>query len=172
MRGCFRGFSFGSIISCRACLARDAAHRHIVATNSAGPDVSCVKCCHFNGLQTYVGGIRHLSGCDPGTIAVIPAKSLASPVRESRLRDLGARQPPRSSVTTENGKRIPRFPAANWRRRLTTVHIGRYRTRPCQANRGPRSMNGCTIHVRKLCYGTIQSGRSQDRHSREYPETA
>ena len=28
MRGCFRGFFFGSIISCRACLARDAAHRH------------------------------------------------------------------------------------------------------------------------------------------------
>ena len=87
MRGCFRGFFFGSIVSCRACLARDAAHRHIVATNSAGPDEPCVKCCHFNGLQTYAGSIRRLSGCDPGAIAVIPAKSLSSPVLESRLRD-------------------------------------------------------------------------------------
>ena len=76
--------------SCRACLARDAAHRHIVAMNSEGPDVSCVKCCHFNGLQTYIGGIRRLSGCDTGTIDVIPAKSLSSPVAESRLRDSGA----------------------------------------------------------------------------------
>ena len=92
MRGCFRGFFFGSIISCRACLARDAVHRHIVATNSAGPDVSCVKCCHFNGLQAHIGSIRRLSGCDPGAIAVIPAKSLSSPVPESRLRDSGTGQ--------------------------------------------------------------------------------
>ena len=90
MRGCFRGFFFGSIISCRACLARDAAHRHIVATNSAGPDVPCVKCCHFNGLQAYIGSIRCLSGCNPVAIAVIPAKSLSSPVPESRLRGSGA----------------------------------------------------------------------------------
>ena len=90
MRGCFRGFFFGSIISCRACLARDAAHRHIVATNSAGPDVLAVKCCHFNGLQAHIGSIRRLSGCDPGAIAAIPAKSLSSPDAESRLRDSGA----------------------------------------------------------------------------------
>ena len=69
--------------SCRACLARDAAHRHIVATNSAGPDVPCVKRCHFKGLQTYIGGIRRLSGCNPVAIAAIPAKSLSSPVLES-----------------------------------------------------------------------------------------
>ena len=49
-----------------------------------------LKCCHFNGLQTYVGSIRRLSGCDPGAIAVIPAKSLSSPVPESRSRDSGA----------------------------------------------------------------------------------
>ena len=76
--------------SCRACLARDAAHRHIVATNSAGPDVLAVKCCYFNGLQTYIAGIGRLSGCDPGAVTVIPAKSLSSLDAESRLRDSGA----------------------------------------------------------------------------------
>ena len=54
------------------------------------PMCSCIKCCHFNGLQAYIGSIRSLSGCDPGAIAVIPAKSLSSPVAESRLRDSGA----------------------------------------------------------------------------------
>ena len=90
MRGCFRGFFFGSIISCRACLARDAAHRHIVATNSAGPDVLCVKCCHFNGLQAYIASIRRLSGCSLEPSTATPAKSLSSLDAESRLRDSGA----------------------------------------------------------------------------------